>query len=46
MEFFFPSGKLFVVFDIYDMRYIKLYEEFKHDEIYDVMMSICEPESK
>jgi hypothetical protein len=25
------------------MRYIKLYEEFRHDEIYDVMMSICEP---
>ena len=24
------------------MRYIKLYEEFKHDEIYDVMMSICD----
>jgi hypothetical protein len=45
VEFFFPSGKLFVVFDIYDMRYIKLYEEFKHDEIYDVMMSICEPGS-
>ena len=41
-NFFFPSGKLFVVFDIYDMRYIKLYEEFRHDVIYDVMMSICE----
>lgn len=25
------------------MRYIKLYEEFRHDEIYDIMMSICEP---
>ena len=24
------------------MRYIKLYEEFRHDEVYDVMMSICE----
>ena len=24
------------------MRYIKLYEEFGHDEIYDVMMSICD----
>jgi hypothetical protein len=32
-----------LIFDIYDMRYIKLYEEFRHDEIYDVMMSICEP---
>ena len=24
------------------MRYIKLYEEFRHDEIHDVMMSICD----
>ena len=24
------------------MRYIKLYEEFIHDEIHDVMMSICD----
>jgi hypothetical protein len=24
------------------VRYIKLYEEFGHDEIYDVMMSICD----
>lgn len=24
------------------MRYIKLYEEFMHDEVYDVMMSICD----
>ena len=24
------------------MRYIKLYEEFGHDEIHDVMMSICD----
>lgn len=24
------------------MKYIKLYEEFNHDEIYDVMMSICD----
>ena len=24
------------------MRYIKLYEEFVHDEVYDVMMSICD----
>ena len=24
------------------MKYIKLYEEFGHDEVYDVMMSICD----
>lgn len=24
------------------MRYIKLYEEFRHDEIHDVMMAICD----
>ena len=24
------------------MRYIKFYEDFTHDEVYDVMMSICE----
>lgn len=27
------------------MRYIKLYEEFGHDEVQDVMMSICEDAS-
>ena len=24
------------------MRYLSFYEEFRHDEVYDVMMSICD----